>query len=232
MPETTSAPAVRVREGRDGIELRVSGTLASLYRRGSPTTGLIWDTLAAPIASLPPERRRRLLILGLGGGSAARVARALAPRARIVGVERAEAVVAAARRHLDLDTLNLEVVVDDARAYLARAESGFDAVLEDIFAGGTHNLRKPAWLLEEGLRQAARLLTPGGLLVSNTIGETRAVGRVLLGRWPSLACVSTREYENRMLVGGADVDAVRRAIEAEPLLAEVRPRLRYRTISA
>src|SRR5688572_33118833 len=160
MPETTSAPAVRVREGRDGIELRVSGTLASLYRRGSPTTGLIWDTLAAPIASLPPERRRRLLILGLGGGSAARVARALAPRARIVGVERAEAVGAAARRPLELDTLNLEVVVDDARAYLARAESGFDAVLEDIFAGGTHNLRKPAWLLEEGLRQAARLLTP------------------------------------------------------------------------
>ena len=54
---------------------------------------------------MPPARRRRVLILGLGGGSVARVVRALAPRAKIVGVEMNGAVLRAARRHLDLDAL-------------------------------------------------------------------------------------------------------------------------------
>ena len=233
MPETTGDPAVRIREGRDGTELRVSGTLASLYRPGSPTTGLIWDTLAAPIALLPPERRRSILILGLGGGSAARVVRALAPSARIVGVERSAEVVRAARRHLDLDALRLEVVVEDARMFLAETAGRFDAVIEDVFAGGTHNLRKPAWLIEDGLAQAAGRLERGGVLVSNTIGETRAVTRTLLGLWPRVAWIGTRDYENRMVVGAAAVDAgaLRAAIAAEPVLSEVRPRLSCRTIS-
>lgn len=234
MPETTTDPAVRIREGRDGTELRVSGTLASLYRPGSSTTGLIWDTLAAPLALLPPVRRRTVLILGLGGGSAARVIRALAPSARIVGVERSAEVVRAARRHLDLDALKLEVVIEDARTFLGEGRGRFDAVVEDVFAGGTHNLRKPAWLLEEGLVQAARRLEAGGVLVSNTIAETNAVSRAMLGVWPRVAWITTRDYENRMVVGGAGVGAgaLRDAIAAEPLLAEVRPRLACRTISA
>ena len=233
MPDSSSDPAVRVRRGRDGTELRVSGTLASLYRAGSPTTGLIWDALAAPLVLLPPARRRSILVLGLGGGSAARVARALAPKARIVGVERSADVVRMARRHLDLDALGLEVVIDDARAFLAAARGRYDAVMEDVFAGGTHNLRKPDWMLADGLAQAAARLSPGGVLVSNTIGETRAVSRALLQTWPRVAWISTRDYENRMVVGGADVGAaaLRKAIANEPVLSEVRTRLGYRTFS-
>jgi len=231
MPES-SDPAVRVRETTSGRELRVSGTLASLYRPGQATTGLIWDALAAPLTLLPAERRRAVLILGLGGGSAARVVRALAPAARIVGVERSAAVVEAARRHLDLDALRIEVNVDDARAFLARGGDPFDAVLEDVFEGGTHTLRKPAWLLADGLVQAARMLVPGGLLVSNTIGQAHEVTRALKAVWPRVAWIGTRDYENRMVVGGAAMEAraLRRAVAAEPLFDEVRPRLTYRTV--
>jgi spermidine synthase len=219
-----------VREGADGRELRVSGTLASLYRPGRATTGLIWDALAAPLALLPPRQRRSVLILGLGGGSAARVVRALAPRARIVGVELAAGVVAAARRHLDLDRLDLDIRIADARAMLERERGRFDLVIEDVFEGGTHTLRKPAWMLEEGLSRAADLLRPHGLLVSNTIGETAAVARRLRPRWPQLTRIETRDYENRMVVGGAAIDpkALRAAVSAEPLLAEVLARLSFR----
>jgi spermidine synthase len=228
MPE----PAVRIREGRDGRELRVSGTLASLYRPGQATTGLIWDAQAAPLTLLPRERRRSVLILGLGGGSAARVARALAPQARIVGVELAAGVVHAARRHLDLDRLDLEIRIADARAVLERERGRYDLVIEDVFEGGTHTLRKPAWMLAHGLRRAAALLRPRGLLVSNTIGETAAVTRQLRTVWPRLACISTRDYENRMVVGGTDVGArpLRAAIAAEPLLSEVFARLTFRSV--
>ena len=229
---TLSDPAIRVRETTLGRELRVSGTLASLYRPGQATTGLIWDVLAAGLTTLPPERRRSVLILGLGGGSAARVARALAPSARIVGIERSAAVVEAAQRHLDLDALRIEVRIEDARAVLAEETETFDTVIEDIFEGGTHNLRKPAWLLAEGFVQAAERLAPGGVLASNTIGQHAEVTRALRGVWPRLVWIETRDYENKIVVGGAGLDALtlRRALGTEPLLAEVRPRLVYRTV--
>jgi spermidine synthase len=223
--------AVRVREGRDGRELRVSGTLASLYRPGSPTTGLIWDALAAPLTLLPAARRRAVLVLGLGGGSAARVARALAPSAHIVGVELAADVVEAARRDLDLDRLGLEIHVEDAQAFLARERRRFDAVLEDIFAGDTRGVHKPSWLMEDGYRAAAARLRPGGVMVSNTISETIAVTRRVRRLFPRSVWIGTRDYENRMVVSGADVDAtrLRRAVAAETLLAEVLPRLTFTT---
>src|SRR5690606_23955990 len=110
---------VRVRQaGGGGLRLEIDGTFASLWRPGTAATGSVWDALVAPLLALPPPRRRRVLILGLGGGSAARLIRALAPHAEIVGVELDGAVVAAARRHFALDALGIEVRCEDARRVL------------------------------------------------------------------------------------------------------------------
>jgi len=54
---------------------RIDGTFASWYEPGRAVTGSVWDALAAPILLLPRARRSRVLILGLGGGSAARIVR-------------------------------------------------------------------------------------------------------------------------------------------------------------
>src|SRR5512134_2559785 len=124
---------IEVRRGRRGRELRIDGTFASRYAPGSALAGPVWDALAAPLAWLAPARRRSVLLLGLGGGSAARVIRALAPRARIVGVEIDPAVVSAARRWFDLDALGVEVVTGDAARFLRATRARFDAVLEDVF---------------------------------------------------------------------------------------------------
>ena len=101
---------VEVRVGRRGRALRINGTFASWYEPGRSGTGSVWDALAAPLLLLPPARRRSVLILGLGGGSVARIVRALAPRAEIVGVELDSEVVGAAREHFDLDDLRIRVV--------------------------------------------------------------------------------------------------------------------------
>src|SRR5262245_52444627 len=100
---STAGQRIAVRATRRGHDLRIEGTFASSYRRGPAITGSLWDGLAAPLAALAPEGVRRVLVLGLGGGSAARALRALAPRAEIVGVESDARVIAAARRFLALD---------------------------------------------------------------------------------------------------------------------------------
>jgi len=225
---------ILVRDGPGGRELRVDGTFASWYRPGSAVTGSVWDALAAPVLALPPARRRRVLVLGLGGGSAARVVRALAPRARIVGVELDREVVTAARRWFDLDALGVEVVLADARDYLERGRERFDAVLDDVFVGPGSRVRKPDWLPEPGLRAAARRVAAGGVLASNAIDEAAAVARTLETLFPGGVRLDVVGFDNRILAGSTRpaplaARALRAALRRDPHLAGTLPKLRLRS---
>ena len=221
---------VRVEEGARGRTLRVDGSFASWYRPGQPATGSVWDALVAPLLALPQARRQRVLILGLGGGSAARLVRAVAPRARIVGVELSAEVLAAARKHFDLDAIGVEVVHGDAHAFLRRSRARFDCVIEDVFVGTARALEKPAWLPRPGLELAARRLAAGGLLVANTLDEHLEVRECLQDLLPGLLCIRVEGYDNRVLVAGpARLDArrLRASLAQEPAL---RPALRLFSI--
>jgi len=226
-------PRIEVRKGRRGRELRIDGTFASWYDPALPVTGSVWDALAVPLLALPPRRRRSVLVVGLGGGSVARVIRALAPGARIVGVEYSRDVLAAARRWLDLDALGLEVVVGDAHRYLARSRRRFDLVVEDVFVGRGRNVHKPDWFPEPGLGLAAARLAPGGLLVSNTIDEFPAMSRALRRLCRTRVCIGVEDFDNRVLVGGGaalSARSLRAAVRREPILAATLPRLSFRTL--
>ena len=222
-----------MRRGARGRALRVDGTFASWYAPGSPLTGSVWDALAAPLLCLPPARRRRVLVLGLGGGSAARLVRALAPRAHIVGIERSAEVLRAARRWFDLDALGVEVVEGDAQRYLTRARRRFDVVIDDVFTGRGHRVAKPEWLPRPGLALAARRLVPGGVLVSNTIDEGARVARALGELFAERLRIDVRGYDNRVYVGGragVSARALRAAVAAEPVVAPSLAYLAFRSL--
>jgi spermidine synthase len=230
------AHAVRrvvVHRGPRTRRLVIDGTFASLWRPGRAATGSIWDALAAPLLALPPSRRRSVLILGLGGGSAARVVRAIAPAARIVGVELDARVVAAARRHFALDAIEVEVVRDDAARFLARDRSRYDLVIEDVFIGRGRRLHKPAWLPEPGLALAARRLRPGGILVCNAIDEARAAARALARLFPHRVSLRYADYDNCIFAASGrrlDARGLRTAIASQPILQNTLVRVELRTL--
>lgn len=224
---------VRVQHTAGGARrLEIDGTFASYWRAGDAATGSVWDALVAPLLLLAPGRRRRVLILGLGGGSAARLARALAPRATIVGVEREPAVVAAARRHFGLDALGVEVVCDDALRLLARERRRFDLVIEDCFVGAGRAERKPPGFPLPGLALAARRLAAGGMLAVNTLDETAAVARALAGLLPHRLELRIAGYDNRVLAASAHplaARALRAALAGDPTFGAAAARLTLRT---
>ncbi len=214
--------------------MRIDGTFASWWAPGSQVTGGVWDALAAPVLMLPPVRRRSLLVLGLGGGSAARVLRALAPQAQIVGVERDPEVLRVARRRLGLSDLGVEVVEADARVYLARLRRSFDLIIEDLFVGSGRQVHKPDWLAGAALARLAGRLAPGGLLVSNALDEAPATASLFAELFPVSLCLAVHDFDNRVLVGGRTrftAAALRGAVAREPLLAGTLPRLRVRTLT-
>lgn len=212
----------------------MDGTLASLLKPGRVTSGPVWDAIAAPLLALPPGRLRRLLMLGVGGGSVARLARALAPSVRIVGVERDQEVLAVARRDFGLDTLEVELVVDDALSFLEREHRVFDAVVEDLFGGSRGSLHKPDWLLDRYplLRQR---VAPGGVLITNTVHENRTLARILKRGPGTLLRVAVRHHFNHILAlgpAGLQASALRRTIRAHPILSPSLPDFSLRTLRA
>jgi len=224
---------VEVRESRFGRELIVDGTFASLYRPGRATTGSVWDAIAAPVLALPPERRRRFLFLGLAAGSAARVVRAVAPGAELVGVEIDREVLRAARAHFDLDALRIEVVCDDALALLERERRRFDAIFDDVFVGSGDGVHKPAWIPTPAHDLARARLAQGGLLVSNTLDEAPRVARTLARDFARVVSIEIEGYDNRVLAAGPaplSARALRSALARSDVLRETLPELRLRTL--
>ncbi len=228
------ANRVEVKQSGKGRALRIDGTFASWYEPGKAVTGSVWDALAAPLLLLPRSRRDRVLILGLGGGSAARVARALAPRARITGVEIDAGVVRVARRWFDLDGLDVEVVKDDARLYLERTRRRFDVILDDVFVGNRRTVRKPDWLPDPGLDLAASLLRPGGILVSNAIDEAASVACEMRRLFANTLQIEIEGYDNRVVVGAGfplSGRVLRTALMRNPTLSPTAPRFKIRKFS-
>jgi spermidine synthase len=222
---------VRIDESGGTKTLVVDETFASFYRPGEIATHCVWDAIAAPILWLAPNRRRRILILGLGGGSVARLARALAPDAEIVGVELDPEVVRLARAHFELDALDIQVEIADALGWLEKAKGRYDAILEDVFIGQGDDVHKPDWIPEPAHRLARGLLSKGGVLVSNTLDEHTRVARAMREAFDEIVSIEVEDYDNRVLVagsGGLTGVALRRCVADSPVLSESLPILSFK----
>ncbi len=226
---------VRVRRRDGGTALEIDGTWASHRLPGRATTASVWDALALPVLALAPRARARprVLVLGLGGGSVARMMRAIAPDARLTGVEFDPEVVRVARRVFDLDELGIEVCCEDAREFLRRTRRRFDLIVDDVFVGAGDAPCKPPGFPTPALERAAALLDPGGILVSNSLDEAVAVLRVQRALWRSVLELRVEGYDNRIFAGaGRRLDArrLRREIARSPLRDGL-PALRVRRVS-
>ncbi|RYE86587.1 MAG: methyltransferase domain-containing protein, partial [Myxococcales bacterium] len=135
--------------------------------------GPTWGTAPAP---------GRVLLLGLGGGTSARVYRQLYPAAEVVGVELDGAVVEAGQRFLGLSPSDARVVVADARPFVEaegeRAPGSYDVIVLDAFQFPYVPFQLTT---REFFAAVRRCLAPGGVLVVNAgrYGEERAVVHAL-----------------------------------------------------
>jgi len=223
---------VRVeRKGRERL-LRIDDTYASSYEPGKIATGSVWDALACGLLALPKARRRDVLILGLGGGSAARILRALAPDLRIVAVELRRDVVEAAMKHFDLGELDLEIIVGDAREVACDLDERFDLVIEDVFVGSGRDAYKPEGFPLPTLENAKSRVRPGGILATNTLDEAPAIRKTMLGLFPSVLEISLEDFDNRVYLGStkrlSGVE-LRRAVATDDSLSPSVTQLRFKT---
>ena len=120
------------------------------------------------------EKPKRVLIVGLGGGTLPGALAEVLPDAQIDVVEIDPAVTRVARRFFGFkDGPRLKVIEQDGRVYIKRAGregTKYDAILLDAF---DHEYIPEHLLTREFLNETKSLLTPTGVLVANTFSSSR-----------------------------------------------------------
>src|SRR5919198_5502492 len=112
---------VRIGEEAGRTALLVDGVVQSISPEDGLATGGYWAEM------LPANRPRHALILGLGGGTLARLLQARwGADLNLVGVDDDPAVIETARAVGWLPLPGLEVVIEDALAYAWRSPDRFD----------------------------------------------------------------------------------------------------------
>jgi spermidine synthase len=174
---------------------------------------------------------KRVLIIGLGGGSIPTALREILPEAQIDAVEIDPAVTRVAKRFFGFrDGPKLKVFEVDGRVYVKRAlREGlkYDAILLDAF---DHEYIPEHLLTKEFLTEVKSLLSPQGVLIGNTFSSSRlydhesttyaavfgkffnlkAANRVIVARpagLPSEEQLRAKALEYELVLRGFGVDA-------------------------
>lgn len=134
----------------------------------------VWRTSIKKVKSFK-KRVKKCLVVGFGGGSAARLVNKYWPEAQIVGVDIDQEMVDLGKKYLKLDKIGAEVVVGDGVAFvkkLAGKNSQFDLVLVDTYAGDEFPAKFES---DEFLRLIKKVLPKDGVVVFNRLyyGEKR-----------------------------------------------------------
>ena len=174
--------AVNPPQGREA-----SAVTYSVHRARAGVLGNYFDVFPLAPGMAGETAPRRILIIGLAGGTAAVSLRAAFPEARIEAVEIDATLIAYARRQCGLDALGVETHVEDGRRYVRRADPGWDLVVLDAFVGST----PPSHLVSREFFDELRLrMAEDGLLAVNVMPQlAEVVGATVRAAFPHAVLV-------------------------------------------
>jgi spermidine synthase len=142
------------------------------------------DDMPAPYTQLMtagvlyPEATKRILMIGLGAGSASTYLTRAMPDAQIDVVELDPGVISVAKQYFGVrETERLHIIESDGRVYLTRHKDLYDLILLDAF----RELGVPFHLLTKEFYTLIKdHLAPGGAVASNVTGGTKLYSSTLV----------------------------------------------------
>lgn len=175
---------------RNGIEVRERGgvrtlhldsdTVQSAMRVDRPDMLELSYTRAMMAFLLFRPPPKRLVLVGLGGGSLAKFVYHHMPETRTTAVELDEGVIEVARIYFGLpdECARLRLVVGDGAQYVTAAQRDIDVLLVDAYDGET---LAASLSTDSFYRAARRALGPRGVFAMNLWSNDRAFDRNLRG---------------------------------------------------
>ncbi len=231
--------AVIWRQQRDGVnyEVRTQGRTVRLFANGVQhseyhperlVTGSVWDLLWLPALLHPPGTLRRVLVLGLGGGSLIPPLMQLLEPEQVCAVDLDPVHLEVAQRFFDVSDYGIECHCADAVAF-AEAWRGprFDLVIEDLFPPADRTVSRAVPATGRWFGTLSKLVSDTGMLVMNfgDWAEYRdswtASDKAMRG-WKSRFRFSTPDCHNAVMAWSrqsAESARLRERLKAHPLLS-------------
>ncbi len=150
------------------VEFRVTGAIHAWWHRDRYLCGLAWDNIVAGIMSHagPP---RKVLMLGLGGGTSLRTLRFLLPQVELTAVELDSRMIELAREHMEVEATGTRIITGDAYAWLRENKETYDVVFDDVYGVSAEDVVRPELYTPELLKALRRSLAKGGVFAANLV---------------------------------------------------------------
>ena len=165
----------QTRQDGNHYEVRSAGRTRRLYTNGichsdyNPThavTKSIWDCLFLPALFKPAAAIRRVLVLGVGGGSVVHMLQRYVQPGSITGVEWSAVHLEVAETYFGLT--GMDVYEADAGTWLDAYEGpSFDLIIDDLFLEAGSEARRAIDVDIDWMRLLLRHLAPRGVLSVN-----------------------------------------------------------------
>lgn len=136
----------------------------------------IWKTTLRKLSRITNHKSQitNVLILGLGGGSVAKLVRKKFPDAKITGVDLDPVIVELGRKYLKLDEYGVKVVIDDASEFLKKISTRnpqpatrnpkYDLICIDLYVGEEFPKKFES---EKFIKNVKNLLSEDGFAIFN-----------------------------------------------------------------
>jgi len=216
-----------VRAAGRSRRLYTNGVFHTQYNPARVVTGGIWDLLMIPAFFKPVEEIKRVLVLGVGGGSVIRQLNRFASPDHIIGVELNPVHLYVARKYFGVNCSEAELIEADAISWLKEYEGpAFDLIIDDLFFEEDGEPVRAVAADEEWLNVITRNLNPLGMLVMNFISSKTLKSCCLISEnknsvYKSAFQISMPIYENAIgifLSFNASSTDLRTNLKAQPRL--------------
>jgi len=204
---------VHVWQRHDGVDFEVAGGTHATWTPGRIMTGYAWDALTAAALLKTGPAPRRILVLGLGGGTVIRQLRCFLPRIRITAVDIDPGMIALARRYMALDELDVNIITGDAYATCQQAGPRFDVIMDDVYLGQARDVARPETFDARLMEWLTARLARDGIVLANLVtgsghkGAQRRARAAFRDRFATVRSVRSAKGFNETLAGGLDLAA-------------------------
>lgn len=193
---------IRVEEDEEARYLYFDQTLQSAMNLDDPTTlRLSYSRYTSLGMAFRPEAKR-VLIIGLGGGSIPKKYKKVFPSLQIDVAEIDPEVIQVARKYFAVkEEKNLHLHAQDGRLFLTHTAQHYDQILLDAYYSDAIPFHLTT---REFFHIAEQKLTPNGIVVANIIGAvtgsrgkiTRSVAKTMREVFPQIYVFATRRPDN------------------------------------
>jgi spermidine synthase len=168
--KTLKGTRYEIRKAGNTTRLFTDGVFHSQFNPDNPITRSVWDLLMLPAFFYDTNTIKRILVLGVGGGSVIQLLHKYVQPDEIIGIELNPVHITVAKRFFGINKRIAKLYTADAISWMEKYKGPpFDMIIDDLFGEVDGEGVRPIPLNARWLGLLNKHITRNGLIVANTV---------------------------------------------------------------